>query len=171
LLRQEPNSATVRRLLDRTHGFRAEFFANQGRYREALADQQKYLEYVNAAGRDLHRLFLAMTYAQTGQHVEAVHEAKALAALMTNKTPLEHRLHLAYVCGVAAKAACGDPTLGESARRACAAEDVALGLEYLRNARKTVGVDEWRQLRPEFLANSDLALLRDDARWQELFKP
>ena len=50
-------------------------------------------------------------------------------------------------------------------------EYVSLGLEFLREARKTVSAEEWSQLVPEFLVNSDLAPLREDARWQELSKP
>ncbi len=88
MLRQEPNVASVRDRLYRTYGLRAEIFASQSRYREALADQQKAVEYAAAQDRYERRLFLALAYAQAGRHEEAILEARALAALMTKRTPL-----------------------------------------------------------------------------------
>ena len=120
LLRREPDSSDLRDRLLRSHGFRAELYAQDTRFAEGLADAQKTVEYAQPDDRDLRRLFLAMAYARAGKHAEAIAESKALAALMTSKTPFAHRTHLACVCGVAAKSLAEDASMSEPAKTASA---------------------------------------------------
>ena len=170
-LRREPDSMEVRDRLMRSHGFRAEIFAQQKRFAEGLADAQKTVEYAQPDDRELRRLFLAMAFARAGKHAEAVAESKSLAALMTAKTPFAHRMHLASVCGVAAKALAQDATISEPAKTSSAAAYVSFGLEQMREAKRTVSYLEWLIEMPEFLANPDLAPLRAAPQWRELWKP
>jgi tRNA A-37 threonylcarbamoyl transferase component Bud32/tetratricopeptide (TPR) repeat protein len=171
LLLREPESADLRDRLLRSHGFRAEIYAQDKRFAESLADTQKTVECAQPDDRELRRLFLAMAYARAGKHAEAIAESKALAAHMTEKTPFVHRTHLASVCGIAAKSVAQDATMSEPAKTSCEAAYVAVGLEQMREARRAVNYLEWLFEMPEFLANPDLTPLRADPRWWELWKP
>ena len=171
LLRREPNSADLRDRLLRSHGFRAQIYAEDQRFAESLADTQKSVEYAQPDDRELRRLFLAMAFARAGKHVEAIAESKALTVRMTDKTPFARRTHLACVCGVAAKALAEDPSMSEPAKTSSAAAYVAFGLEQMRKAKRTVNYLEWLIEMPEFLANPDLAPLRAAPQWWELWKP
>jgi tetratricopeptide (TPR) repeat protein len=171
LLEQEPESAVVRDRLFRSYGLRAEIYTGHKQYVEALYDTQKAVEMATPEGRDFYRLFLAMAYARAGKHAQAIEETRALAGQMTAKTPFAQRVHLASVCGIAAKGAEQDSAMSESARSVAAASYVSLGLEQMREARCTVTYMEWLLQIPEFLSNADLAPLRAAPKWLELFKP
>jgi len=171
LLKKEPESSVARDRLYRSHGLRAELYNARHLFAEALADNERAIEFCPPEQREFRKMFLALALARAGKHAEAFAQVKALAAPMTAKTPFTFRTHLASVCGVAAAAASHDKTLSESSRVSCSAQYVSFGLDQIREARKTMNYPEWLVQMPEFNANPDLAALRASPDWLSLFKP
>jgi hypothetical protein len=149
-LRNEPQHASLRDLLKRTHGVRGEVLDRQRRFAEAAADRQRMVELCpSVAEADYWRLLLALSQVHAGQHAAAAAVLDDWRTRATPQTPPEQVLHAVGVYCYAVAAARRDAKLADAERDAHAdrygRQAVALleglaGRGYFRDAQRAAKV-------------------------------
>jgi eukaryotic-like serine/threonine-protein kinase len=169
LLKQEPESTFLRDNLYRSFGLRAQLYAESKAYGAVLADQKRSLEFAPTEQLRLERKFyLALAYADAGEHRQAVTLAEALANSLPSNAPTDFWIHLTTVCVTAARKAREDKSLNEKDRKASIERSVSVGFDCLRKARAGISAERWKTILLELSSTPEFSPLTKDPRWKEL---
>jgi tetratricopeptide (TPR) repeat protein len=169
LLKREPESTFLRDNLYRSFGLRAQLYAESKAFAAVLADQKRALEFAPSEQLRLERKFyLALAYADAGEHREAVMLAESLANSLPSNAPTEFWIHLTTVCVTAARKAREDKSLKETDRKTAIERSVSVGFGCLRKARAHLSPERWKTILLELSSIPEFSPLTKDPRWKDL---